>query len=100
MIIKQILPAPSNWVVFFYTSFENKVTPWHWQPLSFMAHCIEEDGTEVILPLISRDYGLSVPPPNVEVCISHPAAAREWLYDDTDIVEHEALERYLEAVTA
>ena len=98
MTIKQIMPAPPHWLAFFYTTFEGKVTPWHWEPLAYMAHCVDDDGTDVVLPMISRDYGLSVPPPNAEVCVCHPAAAMEWLYDDTDIVEREALERYLEAV--
>jgi hypothetical protein len=99
MKIKQILPAPKNWVVFHYANHPgNVVTPWHWEPLAYMALCVDDEGEEVALPMINREYGLSVPPPNVEVCVSHPAAAREWLYDDTDIVEKEALERYLEAV--
>ena len=99
MEIKQILPAPTSWVVFHYANHPgNAVTPWYWEPLAYMAHCVDDEGEEVVLPLISREYGLSVPPSNGEGCVCQPVAAREWLYDDTDIVEKEALERYLEAV--
>lgn len=97
MTVKEVLPAPRDWVVFHYhTASDGKVTDWFWQPLSYVAHCLDADGQSAILPFING----WLPTNETEFVMSHPAAAREWLYDETNIVEREALERYLEAVQA
>lgn len=94
MTIIQVLPVPPNWVVFHCADHPTQVSPWQWEPLAYMALCA--DGG--ILPMLTGERGLSLPADNSEFFVCHPAAAREWLYHDTDIIEVEALERYLEAV--
>lgn len=93
MTIVQVLPAPENWVVFHYTAEGATVSDWFWQPLAYVAHCIDE-GQMVILPVING----RLPIAKTDFIMSHPVTAMEWIYDDTNIVERESLERYLKAV--
>lgn len=99
MTIVEIIPAPRDWVVFFYHNRDdNSVSPWHWQPLAYMAQCADEDGAQFVAPLIDDSRGLMLPSPATEFCICHPVMARAWLDDESDIVEREMLEEYLSEV--
>lgn len=101
---KAIMPAPKDWIVFHYTDQGGgKVTPWQWQPLAFVAHVVDDDGVEAIVPMLEGEWGLVLPACNMVHSMCHPAAAGAWLDDAADedgthIVEVEALREYLKRV--
>lgn len=96
-VIKTVMPAPQNWLVFHYTDKGDKVSPWQWQPVMFVAHVVDDDGVEAIVPMIDGEWGHVLPADNMTICMVHVAlAAGEWLDGDTDLVNAEGLAEYLE----
>ncbi len=98
LTIKNIMPAPPNWLVFYYASEGSQVSPWRWSPLMFVAHAIHDNGVEAIVPMIEGGWGLVLPAANVEITLVHVALAGEWLDEDTDLVNADGLAEYLEKV--
>jgi hypothetical protein len=97
-VIKTIMPAPQNWLVFHYNVKGDKVSPWQWQPVMFVAHVIDDDGVEAVVPMIDGEWGHVLPADNMTICMVHVAAAGEWLDGDTNLVNAEGLAEYLEKV--
>lgn len=62
----------------------------------FVAHVIDDDGVEAIVPMIDGEWGLVLPANNMTICMVHVAAASSWLDEDENLVEAEWLAEYLE----
>ena len=96
LTIKTIMSAPPNWLAFHYASEGDKVSPWRWQPIMFVAHVIDDDGVEAILPMIECEWGHVLPADNMTVCMCHVAAASTWLDEGDNLVDVDGLAEYLE----
>lgn len=98
LTIKTIMSAPPNWLVFHHSENDGKVSPWYWAPIMFVAHVVDADGVEAIVPMIEGEWGLVLPADNMTVCMCHAAAASTWLDEGENLVEADGLAKYLEKV--
>lgn len=96
MTIKQIFPAPPDRLVFYYFTHDDKsCSPWHWEQLCYVAHVTLDDGSELLMPMITGDLGWQLPDDDATTTTCAIVGAEAWL--DEDVIGKDELVKYLEA---